>query len=1361
MFDGRPSSSGLITHFIKLPLIFRNDLAPLITTFYVTTLAGADLVLGDDWLAKQQAVLEHAQRRIHITLPSSTSSRPFSSSSTSATSSNVIKIESPSRWGSSSSISGQPANSSANTTSINQSPSLSLDPSINNDALLRAISVDIMPNDLLDLDDLKSLGPQFSEVLTPEEFEAETAELLQTLPPQFHDYIDIFRPSSGTKTLPPHRQYDMTIDLVPDAKLSSPPLYQLTEEQRKALLDTLERETAAGRIRPSKSSYGAPMFFVPKKDGKFRMVVDYRQVNRVTQPDAYPLPLISQIISDLSKAKFFTKLDLVGAYQLLRISPGHEPLTAFRTQYGMYESLVVRDGLRNAPAAFQHFLNEVFRELLGKGVTIYIDDILIYAASQEELHRLTIQVFDRVRSASLYLKANKCEFAQTSLLFLGFQVSHQGVSTNPEKIKAIKEFPCPRTLKESRSFIGLVGYYRRFVKGFSEIAAPITALTKKNQAFIWGDAQQRAFETLKEQLISAPTLAHYNPSYPTILQTDASFFGWGFVISQVNPTTHLEHPVAIESGRFTGAQLNYPTNEKEFLAIVEAFVRCRHMLLQVHTTVLTDHHNLSHWMKPRQLSPRQARWVELLSPFRFDIIYRPGKQASMPDALSRRSDYHPGKGTTMDQEHNFVQALPGFSVHSAESSGSLDHSNEFSNLSNSSVECHPGSNSSVTSLPNSSFSPVSAILRALIPTPSVERNFFVTDSDILDGLRVDLEISPVFNGMLAMICTDCSHPSCHSYSIIPSALLKLRQSSRNPYLHEPSFNSQGFLSFGHRIYVPNYNNARHKILEARHNSPLAGHPGITKSMELISRDYIWNGLRKDVEAYVAGCVTCQRTKVSHQRSHPLLKPLPVPKVPWRHLSMDFIEPLPNSGSFNSILVIVDRLTKWAIFIPTTTRLTAPGLAELVLSHVLPQHGLPDSIVSDRGTKFVSKFWRHLTDRLGIKLNLSTAYHPQTDGQTERVNQVLEQYLRIFTSYHQDDWDLLLPQASFHYNNSFHSATHLTPFFANFGYHPRWIQEIQSTSTSTDVPDAIQVAVSLLDLHKFCTDNITIANERYAATFNRKHTPGPSFEVGDQVLLSMENIKTIRPTKKLDIRNSGPFRVRAKISDHAYQIDIPPNWRIFDIFHVSLLRPFTPPFSNSQIPALSPPIELSEDVSLPVYQVANILNSRNNSSTGKLEYLVEWAGREGTNEQVSWQLPSDLDHATIAIAEFHERYPSKPSSDTTPSRSRRPPGRHRKKHRQAPPSSDPQLSTSSSSQLPSPPISTSPPHTSSSIPQPISHAPSPVHTSSRPTNIPFRPKQPANWKGWALVPDLPPITDPTPIGPTSRSGRPLKSKNHFE
>lgn len=307
---------GPITHYICLPLILQTDLAPLHTNFHIMPLAVADLVLGDDWLAKYQATLDHARCRIQLTLP--LFSPPV-------TSSNSIPLASPRHWFSSSTLDLY----SSGTTAGSISSSLVFDSSIDNDTLLHAISSDPAPSDLLNFNDLKTLGPQFSEILSSQEYAAETAELIEIVPAEFHDYIDIFRPSSGTKTLPPYRQYDMTIDLILEAKLSSRPLYQLTEDQCMVLLETLERETASGRIHPSKSSYGAPMFFVPKKDGKFHMVVDYRQVNCITRPDAYPLPLISQIVSDLSKAKFFTKLDLVGAYQLLRIAPGHEHLTTF------------------------------------------------------------------------------------------------------------------------------------------------------------------------------------------------------------------------------------------------------------------------------------------------------------------------------------------------------------------------------------------------------------------------------------------------------------------------------------------------------------------------------------------------------------------------------------------------------------------------------------------------------------------------------------------------------------------------------------------------------------------------------------------------------------------------------------------------------------------------------------------------------------------------------------------------------------------------------------------------------------------------------------------------------------------------
>ena len=265
------------------------------------------------------------------------------------------------------------------------------------------------------------------------------------------------------------------------------------------------------------------------------MVVDYRHLNSNTINDSYPLPLINQITNELSNAKYFTKLDLVGAYQLLRVKEGYEHLTAFRTQYGMYESLVVRDGLRNAPAVFQHFLNEVFKDVIGRGVTVYIDDILIYADTLDELRQLTRKVFKICRKASLYLKGSKCEFERDSLLFLGFIISNNGVSTDPDKVKAVQEFPIPTNLTKSRSFIGLVSYYRRFVVNFSKIASPITELPKKGCPFVWDEAQHTAFQRLKDILSNAPVLAHYNPSYETLVQTDASFFGWGFIISQINP----------------------------------------------------------------------------------------------------------------------------------------------------------------------------------------------------------------------------------------------------------------------------------------------------------------------------------------------------------------------------------------------------------------------------------------------------------------------------------------------------------------------------------------------------------------------------------------------------------------------------------------------------------------------------------------------------------------------------------------------------------------------------------------------------------------------------------------------------------
>ncbi|EIW71009.1 hypothetical protein TREMEDRAFT_26973 [Tremella mesenterica DSM 1558] len=352
------------------------------------------------------------------------------------------------------------------------------------------------PTDAIDLRDKDD-----QDELSPEEQE----ELYQVVPEQYHPFIDVFNPRKGGEELPPSREYDLEFELKEGANLKVAPLYSLGEDQRSALRDILDREISAGRIRPSNSPYGSPMFLVPKKaKGQWRMVIDYRKLNEATIPDAYPLPLIGQITEELGKARYFSKLDLIGAYQLLRVKEGHEHLTAFRTQYGMFESLVVRDGLRNAPAVFQHFLNESFRELLGKGVVVYIDDILIYGQTLEELRGTTAKVFEVLRRSNLFVKASKCEFEKDSVVFLGFVVSREGVSSNPEYIDAVVSFPRPKNLRESRGFMGVVSYYRRFVPNFSRIAKPINDLTRKDVPFVWGMEQERAFKELKDRMCRAP-----------------------------------------------------------------------------------------------------------------------------------------------------------------------------------------------------------------------------------------------------------------------------------------------------------------------------------------------------------------------------------------------------------------------------------------------------------------------------------------------------------------------------------------------------------------------------------------------------------------------------------------------------------------------------------------------------------------------------------------------------------------------------------------------------------------------------------------------------------------------------------------
>jgi len=349
--------------------------------------------------------------------------------------------------------------------------------------------------------------------------------------------------------------------------------------------------------------------------------------------------------------------------------------------------------------------------------------------------------------------------------------------------------------------------------------------------------------------------------------------------------------------------------------------------------------------------------------------------------------------------------------------------------------------------------------------------------------------------------------------------------------------------------------------------------------------------------------------------------------------MDFIEGLPMSDTYENILVIICRLSKQGIFIPCHKEDMSMRLTELYLEHVFSKHGAPGDIISDRGKLFVSNFWRSLCELLSVKCNLSTAYHPETDGQTERLNQSLEQYIRLYVNYQQDNWKSLLPLCEFAYNNTPHSATQVSPFFANKGYHPKLDIGIDNVTSYA----AQQMATDLSELHAYLREQVGIAIAHYQTSTGSQRITPPDFKVGAYVWLNSKNIKTKRQSKKLDYRRFGPYRIIGKVSSHAFRLALPPSLKsIHPVFHVHLLEPHYPDDIPNRRSSPPPPIELEEQLE---YEVSTILDSRRHYR--RLQYLVEWSGYEDTVEQFSWEPLENLQNATDHLADFHCRHPTKP------------------------------------------------------------------------------------------------------------------------
>lgn len=905
----------------------------------------------------------------------------------------------------------------------------------------------------------------------------EPLEPKDVVPKEYHDQLDAFSKKEADK-LPPHRSFDHRIPLIDNQIPPFGPIYSLSileqEELRRYLDDMLEK----GFITPSESPAASPILFVKKKDGSLRLCVDYRRLNAITIKNRYPIPLIGDLLDQLRYAKIFTKIDLRGAHNLLRIAAGEEWKTAFRTRFGLFEYKVMPFGLTNAPASFQHLMNYVFRDMLDVSVIVYLDDILVYSRDRESHVNQVREVLNRLRESGLYAKHDKCTFHTDTVDFLGYVIGPGGVSMDPAKVKAVVEWPRPTNVKETQSFLGFANFYRRFIKDYSRVARPLHELTKADAIFDWTEACEKAMRGLQERITTAPVLRHYDPELQSIVETDASDFALGIVLSQKDDKD--TRPVAFGSRSLLPAERNYPIHEKEALAIYYALKEWRQYLegAKQEVVVLTDHESLKYLMTSKMLNRREARWARYFADFRLTIKHVPGRTAGKPDALSRRVDYMsrdsgPPSMAWDQNSHNY----------------------------------HP------------------LITKTQFLCAAMATRSTTLDDEIRSVSAQDPEIQSMVAAL--QVNPRTTRPEDDIIFIGPDGILRYK---------------------GARI-VPKA--LRQRVLSDLHDSQHSGHPGRQRTYKSIRTWYWWPGMRKEIIDYVTRCATCQRDKASRQKPMGLLMPLPTPSRPWSNVTCDFIGELPPSGPYNSILVVVDRLTKLAHFLPTTTTLSAPEFADLFFWEIYSKHGLPDRLTTDRGSLFTSKFWRSMATLTDLDHRYSTAYHPQTDGQSEIVNQWLEQYLRMYINMEQSNWADLLPQAEFCYNSTPHSTTGLSPLAALTGTEPRKSMMQPMGTLQSVIGPAKERAQQMETIHQQLKHAIKVAQLQHKQQYDKKRRP-VNIQPGDRVYLSMKHLSTLRPSLKLDHRFAGPYRVLKKINDNAFQLELPSTLRIHDVLPAALL-----------------------------------------------------------------------------------------------------------------------------------------------------------------------------------------------------------------
>ena len=1150
------------------------------------------------------------------------------------------------------------------------------------------------------------------------------------IPDCIQDVIHKHKASGGTLgPAPPNTTacgFEMNIETLPGARPRAARQYRLTPHEKSELEKQIQHLLDMGWIQPSVSPWASSILFAPKPGGKLRLCVDYRYLNENTVKNTYPLPRIDTLLDQLKGHKYFSALDLASGYHQIKLSETAQPKTAFRTPDGLYQWTVMPFGLTNAPSVFQQAMHVVLKGLIGKICLAYLDDIIVLARTPEEHAANLNTVLTRLHEHQFFCNVDKCQFAMQQIKYLGHVVTAETVKPDPHKVEVLRAWPSldvQQSANNIRSFLGLAGYFRRFIPKFPTLAAPLLERVSSKENLPWTAQCEQSFNDIKNALINATAMYHPDLSKPFHIYTDSSDYAFGAVLTQKHED-ELQ-PVAWAGRKMSKPEVNYYTLEKELGAIIFASRQWRCYLENNQPVYIhSDHNPLRFLQTQKKLNGKQARWVESLSRINWYITYIPGDKNVVADAVSRAT-HLPMSQVVLHDGHTLAAEKPQEPYSALSLTSSLVRrdpaqpygTNSFESpiLMGGSGARSPGS----TSAPNTAaqispaalfYARMSEKYKSTSPNPNDPRSFPVLPPPLqrdrrprpqaasaaavqpppyntrqrtvmstqrtpevampthrhqpqrqrkrsgrsrspptlppppptaessgmnatpepesgtplsveTDGMVVDQPVGTyVDQEVLDAVGTELSSKA-DTFLELDIKIDDFWERLRSGYAHDPAFKTppakfrfdkhfQAYF-FEHKLVVPDYSHLRKQILLWHHVHPWHAHLGIKRTHALLADTFYWPNMAEDIKKFVSQCHSCQTMKTPGT-TEAALSPLPVPSACWRIVSLDAITQLPRTTSgYDCIIVFVDQFSKMVRLIPTVSTLDGPGFAKLFFQHIYPHYGLPLGICSDRGVQWNNAFFKSLCAHLGIQLRLTFSYHPQANGQVERLNRVIEEALRHFVGPAHDDWDEYIPHVEFSINNSKCESTGCTPFQLN-----RITPPLSPTALAFGLPTGKRLAPGILHRMYYHLAKQALSLSKQSMWSTNVHPDYKSkFDVGNQVLLSVSKIALHHPSlrRKFTARWVGPCSILELVGSSAARIQLPSTLqqlRLHDVFHFSALKPYVSAdfneFSNN--PHERPASDLNG-----VFEVESILDYKrsHSSSDDPLDkgphYLVHWKG----------------------------------------------------------------------------------------------------------------------------------------------------------